>query len=146
METNIEGEPSINVTLPEIYQSIHGRNRNKTIEKSPQRKKANEENLFIYKDFDTSLTAVKGPVKKLALLGQTTSKRGEDLIRDRLLSFNLRSGHLNTLDRGDRKEETMIERSAALKERKAASVAHLQARSRPRLSTNMRHKAFWVQN
>ena len=115
METNIEDDPSINVTLPEIYQSIKGRNRQKTIVSSPQRKRVNEENLFIYKDFDTSLTAVKGPVKQLALLDQTTSKRGEDLIRDRLLSFNLRSGNLNTLDRGDRKEETMIERSAALK-------------------------------
>jgi hypothetical protein len=31
---------------------------------SPQKKK-NPENLFIYKDFETSLTKVKGPAKKL---------------------------------------------------------------------------------
>ena len=39
-------------------------------------KKKEDENLFIYKDFDTSLTAVKGNVKKLPILEQTTAQRG----------------------------------------------------------------------
>lgn len=51
---------------------------------------------MIYKDFDTSLTKVKNAIKKLPLLEQTTSKRGEDLIRDRLLSFNVKNGYIST--------------------------------------------------
>lgn len=48
--------------------------------------------MLIYKDFDTSLTKVKTAIRKLPFLEQTTSKRSEDLIRDRLLSFNVKNG------------------------------------------------------
>ena len=68
--------------------------------------------MFIYKDFDTSLTKVKGPVKRLPKLEQTTGQRGEDLIRDRLLSFNVKDGHLeNSRNVGNRRVATMNERS-----------------------------------
>ena len=33
-------------------------------------------------------------MKKLPLLLQTTSQRGEDMIRDRLLSFNVKDGQI----------------------------------------------------
>ena len=62
---------------------------------------------------------MKGPIKKLPLLDETTGKRGEDLLRDRLLSFNVRNGNLSNFDSGkDRLEPTMIERSVALHKRK----------------------------
>ena len=54
---------------------------------------------MIYKDFDTSLTAVKTAVNRLPRLTQTTSKRPEDLIRDRLLSFNVKNGKVTKLGR-----------------------------------------------
>lgn len=66
-------------------------------------KKKESENLFIYKDFDTSLTKVKGHIKQMPRLDQTTSQRGEDMIRDRLLSFNVRDGSLSTFDRNNRR-------------------------------------------
>ena len=78
-------------------------------------KKHDNENLLIYKDFDTSLTKVKHAVRKLPLLEQTTSKRGEDLIRDRLLSFNVKNGFISTEDRKAKSQlKTMNERSEAL--------------------------------
>ena len=47
---------------------------------------------------------------------QTTKIRGEDLIRDRLLSFKVKDGNLEMLDpRDKRAPKTMIERSEALK-------------------------------
>ena len=64
-----------------------------------KKKKQNEEHLFIYKDFDTSLTKVGGNKNVLPSTDLTTSVRGEDLIRDRLLSFKYRNGSLtNTID------------------------------------------------
>ena len=42
----------------------------------PNKKKEDPDNLFIYKDFDTSLTAVKGNIKRLPILEQTTAQRG----------------------------------------------------------------------
>ena len=51
-----------------------------------------DENLFIYKDFDTSLTKVRGNKNVHPALTKTTSMRGEDLIRDRLLTFKYRNG------------------------------------------------------
>ena len=41
------------------------RTRAKMIHLSSPLKKENQENLFIYKDFETSLTKVKGPAKRL---------------------------------------------------------------------------------
>lgn len=65
-------------------------------EKKP---KKNEEHLFIYKDFDTTLTKVGGNKNMHPAVDLTTSIRGEDLIRDRLLSFKYRNGSLqNTID------------------------------------------------
>lgn len=91
------------LTLPQIKASVadgRARFRNRRA-KSPQKKK-DDESLFIYKDFDTSLTAVKGNIKKLPILEQTTAQRGHDMIRDRLLSFNVRNGSLAALERHDR--------------------------------------------
>ena len=148
-----EGLDRGDISLPSIYSSIPGRNRDRFKSKqSPQKslKKGEPENLFIYKDFDTSLTAVKGNIKKLPLLEQTTKTRGEDLIRDRLLSFNVRNGSLASLDRNaNYRQDTMIERSAALKQKKlseSAAVLRKQEHMKTRQSNNMRHKAFWVQN
>ena len=102
------------LSLPEILSIGKGRNNNKL--KSPQKKRdVSSESLMIYKDFDTSLTAVKGNIKKLPVLHQTTAQRGEDLIRDRLLSFNMRKGQMSSIEIvGNKKAPTMIERSAAL--------------------------------
>ena len=55
---------------------------------------------------------------------KTTKIRGEDLIRDRLLSFKVKDGNLEMLDpRDKRAPKTMIERSEALKKRKLAESA-----------------------
>ena len=141
------------LTLPGIKASVvtDANNRRRLLnnrrDKSPLKKKE-DDNLFIYKDFDTSLTAVKGNIRKLPVLQQTTAQRGQDMIRDRLLSFNVRNGSLAALDRSERKgPTTMIERSEALKKRKLSeSHANLQKHMRPKLSNNMRQKAYWVQN
>lgn len=79
--------------FPNIYTSAKARRNNKN-NFSGLIKKSESENLFIYKDFDTTLTKVKTPMKKLPILKQTTSQRGEDLIRDRLLSFNVKNGQV----------------------------------------------------
>ena len=81
--------------LPDIYATAQAQTVPRKPQPSPSKKKDNE-NLLIYKDFDTSLTKVKNAIKKLPLLEQTTSKRGEDLIRDRLLSFNVKNGYIST--------------------------------------------------
>lgn len=81
--------------LPDIYATAQAQTGPRKPQPSPSKKKDNE-NLLIYKDFDTSLTKVKNAIKKLPLLEQTTSKRGEDLIRDRLLSFNVKNGYIST--------------------------------------------------
>ena len=138
----------LSLSLPDIYETHDGRGRKMRV-KSPLKKKvvSENENLFIYKDFDTSLTKVKGNIKKLPVIGQTTSKRGEDLIRDRLLSFNVKNGQLSNFDSSKSTgERTMIERSADLHRRKI-SESHAQLlKHKPKLSLNARHKAFWVQN
>ena len=76
--------------------------------------------MFIYKDFETSLTKVKGQVTKLPALGQTTAKRPEDLIRDRLLSFNIRNGVATKFDPDPlrRKDGTINEKTEALKQKR----------------------------
>lgn len=79
--------------FPNIYASTKARRNNKN-NFSGLIKKSESENLLIYKDFDTTLTKVKTPMKKLPILKQTTSQRGEDLIRDRLLSFNVKDGQI----------------------------------------------------
>ena len=63
----------------------------------PQKKaigygKVHDDPMFIYKDFDTSLTSVKKPRDRKAAIDETTRMRDEDLIRDRLLSFKYRNG------------------------------------------------------
>ena len=52
--------------LPDIY-GLNGDGYKKKKRRPPSRFKKPEkpENLFIYKDFDTTLTAVKGPLKHL---------------------------------------------------------------------------------
>ena len=103
--------------LPDIY-GLHGDGYKKKKRRPPSKYKKPEkpENLFIYKDFDTSLTKVKGPLKWLPEMDKTTRIRGEDLIRDRLLSFKVKDGNLEMLDpRDKRAPKTMIERSEALK-------------------------------
>ena len=136
-------------SLPQIKASVtddrNNRFKNRRA-KSPVKKRGEDENLFIYKDFDTSLTAVKGNIRKLPILDQTTAQRGQDMIRDRLLGFNVRNGSLAGLnDRSGKAPHTMIERSEALKRRKL-SESHAALRNKPKLSNNMRQKAFWVQN
>ena len=70
---------------------------------------------MIYKDFETSLTAVKHPINKLPRLGQTTAKRAEDLIRDRLLSFSVKNGVVSRLGRDTaNKSITINEKAKAL--------------------------------
>ena len=101
--------------LPNIYASAPSRNFRAKRHTSPVKRKDNE-NLFIYKDFDTSLTKVKVPVTRLPALNQTTSKRPEDLIRDRLLSFAVKNGQLSQFDydKLGKKTPTMIDRSISL--------------------------------
>lgn len=61
------------LTLPGIKASVvtDANNRRRLLnnrrDKSPLKKKE-DDNLFIYKDFDTSLTAVKGNIRKLPVL------------------------------------------------------------------------------
>ena len=50
--------------MPKIYASIKNIDRFKKRREKLEEKK-DSENLFIYKDFDTKLTAVRGPVKQL---------------------------------------------------------------------------------
>ena len=69
--------------------------------KVPQKKaigygKVHDDPMFIYKDFDTSLTSVKKPRDRKAAIDETTRMRDEDLIRDRLLSFKYRNGSVQT--------------------------------------------------
>ena len=63
------------LSLPEIKASVlDDRDRKKfPNRRAISHKKKDDENLFIYKDFDTSLTAVKGNIKKLPVLEQTTA-------------------------------------------------------------------------
>ena len=84
--------------LPSIYEVTPSRNFKKKMQTTIAKKKQ-DENLMIYKDFDTSLTAVKTAVNRLPRLGQTTSQRPEDMIRDRLLSFNVKNGKVTKLGR-----------------------------------------------
>ena len=83
----------------------------------PRKKEVRLENMFIYKDFETSLTKVKSPVTKLPMLAQTTQKRPEDLIRDRLLSFNIRNNVANRFDPDPNRprSRSINERSQSLK-------------------------------
>ena len=84
------------------------------------RRKGIPENLFIYKDFETNLTKVKVPVTRLPSLGQTTNKCAEDLIRDRLLSFNVRDGVATKFDPDPnrRLHPTINQRTAYLQEKR----------------------------
>ena len=93
-EIEVENEadylPDINVKPIPLGQ------RNK-LKVSPKKKPAAKDDpLFIYKDFDTSLTKVGGNKNYHPPLTKTTSVRGEDLIRDRLLSFKYRNGQVST--------------------------------------------------
>ena len=55
------------ISLPLIKASVIGdRQRFRKMKSPPNKRKNDPESLFIYKDFDTSLTAVKGPLKSLA--------------------------------------------------------------------------------
>lgn len=56
--------------LPNIYATSDAPSRNNAYGRRTQSpgKKNNPESLFIYKDFDTSLTKVKGPVNRLPKL------------------------------------------------------------------------------
>ena len=107
--------------LPNIYETAPSRNFRAKKNTSPARVRKDFENLFIYKDFDTSLTKVKTPIRHYPRLGQTTAKRPEDLIRDRLLSFNVNGGKLSAMDRGRSKQETINERTQKLIQRRKAS-------------------------
>ena len=60
----------LNLSLPDIYETHDGRGRKMRAKSPPKKKVVSEnENLFIYKDFDTSLTKVKGNIKKLPVIG-----------------------------------------------------------------------------
>lgn len=72
-EAPYEPYESMEGYLPNIYaQATDGQKRNKRHKSNASPGRGKPENLFIYKDFDTSLTKVKGPVKKLPRLEQTT--------------------------------------------------------------------------
>ena len=88
--------------------------------------------MLIYKDFDTSLTKVKTPLNMLPSMDKTTRKRGEDLIRDRLLAFKIKNGQMENFDPDPyhRGPETMIERSEKLKQQKLAEAAKLKDKNR----------------
>ena len=74
---------------------------------------------MIYKEFDTSLTKVKGPVNRLPHLKQTTNQRPDDMIRDRLLSFNVKNGQVvKGAHHVNRPPRTMKERSELLARKK----------------------------
>ena len=110
----------------------HGAKRRK---QSPHKYPAappDNEHLFIYKDFDTSLTAVKNPHRRLPSLEQTTKMRGEDLIRDRLLSFKVRNGSIGTFDERMRnKEYTINQKSDARRQQQMLSeMARLKRQQR----------------
>lgn len=109
------------VTLPEIYDSIpgnrHGAARRKQSPHRYPKAPPDNEHLFIYKDFDTSLTQVKTQHRKFPALQDTTKVRGEDLIRDRLLSFKVRNGSIGTFDeKMHHREYTINEKTDARKQ------------------------------
>ena len=80
--------------LPDIKINDNLNKKKRPLTKKKTVKK--DENLFIYKDFDTSLTKVGGNVNVIAGIDKTTSMRGEDLIRDRLLTFKYKNGKVET--------------------------------------------------
>lgn len=65
---------------------------------SPKRNKLESKHRFIdldihtYKEMEFALTKVGGNQKIKPRLGQTTSKREEDLLRDQLLEVKIRHG------------------------------------------------------
>ena len=63
------------LSLPEIKASVIDDRSRKNFHnrRAISNKKKEDENLFIYKDFDTRLTNVKGNIKKLPVLEQTTA-------------------------------------------------------------------------
>ena len=46
-----------------------------------------DEEYYIYKDFDTSLTKVHNHLRELPSIDQTTSKRNRDIIRERIIKM-----------------------------------------------------------
>lgn len=86
-------------TQPNFFPDI---NRKQPQKKSIGYGKVHDDPMFIYKDFDTSLTSVKKPRDRKAAIDETTRMRDEDLIRDRLLSFKYRNGSVQTDIGGDK--------------------------------------------
>ena len=134
------------VALPDIYTTLQPKDRFKR-KQEKKKKPEREENLFIYKDFDTSLTQVKGNIKQLPVLKETTTIQGRDLLRDRLLSYNVRGGSLQKLPLSEQKKTlNMKERSILLQKRKQAQSQLQLSKMQPANSNNAVHKAFWVQS
>ena len=98
-----------------------------------------DENMFIYKDFDTSLTKVGGNKNYHPAMQKTTSVRGEDLIRDRLLTFKYKNGQVETQIGKDKRKD-----NKSPPKRKV--VQYAQYKTGQRYSSNLVHKAFWVHN
>ena len=142
-----EEQEEVESYLPNIYENAPSRNFRKKRHTDAGKKK-DSENLFIYKDFDTSLTKVKTHIKQLPRLNQTTAVRGEDLIRDRLLSFQVKQGQLSSVKVGGRgRMATINERSEALARRQRNKLGHKsQENMAKRQARDMKHKAFWVHN
>lgn len=132
--------------------------------------------IHTYKEMEFALTKVGGNQKVYPRLGQTTSKREEDILRDQLLEVRVRQGDVqvrrklgvNTLSTksagklapklGKYKSEVRL----ALEEARAAQpkaearkntvdkrdyVQPDQLKAQARVEVErMRHKAFWVHN
>ena len=110
--------------------------KKKIPKKAPEPK---DDPMFIYKDFDTSLTKVGGNMNVHPAMVKTTSVRGEDLIRDRLLTFKYRNGSVQTQIGNDKQRD-----KTSPPKRKV--IEYAQMKTKTRLSSNMVHKAFFVHN
>jgi hypothetical protein len=88
-----DGNKNLGNFLPEIkIKADTGADKSKRKKVTKKEPVPKDDPMFIYKDFDTSLTKVGGNKNVIPAMVKTTSVRGEDLIRDRLLTFKYRNG------------------------------------------------------
>jgi hypothetical protein len=95
-ETAYEGEYENEYVTANLHTHASVTSLPKIKHKTNPQKLMKDDPMFIYKDFDTSLTKTKGNMNKIPSMDNRTSIRGEDLIRDRLLTFKYRHGSVQT--------------------------------------------------
>ena len=135
-----DGNKNLGNFLPEIkIKADTGADKSKRKKVTKKEPVPKDDPMFIYKDFDTSLTKVGGNKNVIPAMVKTTSVRGEDLIRDRLLTFKYRNGSVQTEIGKDKLRD-----KTSPPKRKV--IEYAQMKTKTRLSSNMVHKAFFVHN